>query len=379
MLNQVLSDEKIYLGFFRKGKGDNMEAELRVFNSAEFMEIRVIEIKDKPYFVGEDVALALGYTDTANAVLQHCKGILKQGYLTKGGNQKIDVIPESDIYRLIANSQLPSAEEFEKWVFDEVLPAKFILRNPRTRKNCKDMIMDANNPLIKQLGNSPRESDRLACAILLGSDREALNILACAGNPRVIPATYYTSIIEMARYYGVTEDYLRSVLSRWGITAKKMPEYVIHNDIYGFLKDSGISKRVDVYRGRDNYNTLYDKETRRYCADVIDTSRSQSFYSARAFLALSALMYQGRVVASDNQASKVFSVLKKSSYAMDAEELLKRNSLKNTENKEISAESSETTEVRISEISLSATPEALHSIISKSVSEIIASILEAAR
>ena len=319
---------------------------------------------------------------------QHCKGILKQGYLTKGGNQKIDVIPESDIYRLIANSQLPSAEEFEKWVFDEVLPAKFILRNPRTRKNCKDMIMDANNPLIKQLGNSPRESDRLACAILLGSDREALNILACAGNPRVIPATYYTSIIEMARYYGVTEDYLRSVLSRWGITAKKMPEYVIHNDIYGFLKDSGISKRVDVYRGRDNYNTLYDKETRRYCADVIDTSRSQSFYSARAFLALSALMYQGRVVASDNQASKVFSVLKKSSYARDAEELFKqrppedpcpRRESRSAEQEVVLTESPETTEVKISEVTLNATPELLHSIISKSVSEIMASIVETAR
>ena len=239
--------------------------------------------------------------------------------------------------------------------------------------------INSNNPLLERLGNSKYcESNRIAYAVLTGSDRKALDILACAGEPRFIPETYYTSIIEMARYYGVTEDYLKSVLYRCGITAKKMPEYVIYNDIYRFLTDNGIYKRVQIYRGRDNYNTLYDKETNR-CADVIDTSRSQSFYSARVFLALPALMYYGRRIASDNQGAKVLSILKKSSYARDAEKLLKQNSSKSTENKEMSAESSETTEVRISEISLSATPEALHSIISKSVSEIIASILETAR
>ncbi len=68
------------------------------------------------------MAKALGYAKPRNAINQHCKGALKQGVLTNGGSQEISFIPEGDVYRLIARSKLPYAEEFETWVFDEVLP-----------------------------------------------------------------------------------------------------------------------------------------------------------------------------------------------------------------------------------------------------------------
>ena len=96
---------------------------LQIFNSEEFGEIRTIEIDGKPYFVANDVARALGYKRPADAVTAHCKGSVKHRYLTDGGEQELKVIPEGDIYRLIVRSKLPSAERFEKWVFDEVLPA----------------------------------------------------------------------------------------------------------------------------------------------------------------------------------------------------------------------------------------------------------------
>lgn len=97
--------------------------ELQIFNSEEFGEIRTIEIDGKPYFVANDVARALGYKRPADAVTAHCKGSVKHRHLTDGGEQELKVIPEGDIYRLIVRSKLPSAERFEKWVFDEVLPA----------------------------------------------------------------------------------------------------------------------------------------------------------------------------------------------------------------------------------------------------------------
>jgi len=75
------------------------------------------------YFVGNDVANALGYKRTADAITAHCKGSVKYRYLTNGGEQELKVIAEGDIYRLIVKSKLPSAERFEKWVFDEVLPS----------------------------------------------------------------------------------------------------------------------------------------------------------------------------------------------------------------------------------------------------------------
>lgn len=97
--------------------------ELQIFNSPEFGDIRTVEIDGKPYFVANDVAKSLGYKRPADAVTAHCKGSVKHRYLTEGGEQEVKVIPEGDVYRLISRSKLPSAEKFETWVFDEVIPS----------------------------------------------------------------------------------------------------------------------------------------------------------------------------------------------------------------------------------------------------------------
>ena len=96
---------------------------LQIFNSEEFGEIRTIEIDGKPYFVGTDVAKALGYSNPRKAILDHCKGVTKRDTPTSSGVQLMSYINEGDLYRLIMKSKLPSAEKFESWVMDEVLPA----------------------------------------------------------------------------------------------------------------------------------------------------------------------------------------------------------------------------------------------------------------
>ena len=96
--------------------------ELQIFNSEEFGEIRTIEIDGKPYFVGTDVAKALGYNNPRDAVSRHCKGVVKHDTPTSSGVQLMSYINEGDLYRLIMKSKLPSAEKFESWVMDEVLP-----------------------------------------------------------------------------------------------------------------------------------------------------------------------------------------------------------------------------------------------------------------
>lgn len=97
-------------------------SELQIFNSEEFGEIRTIEIDGKPYFVGTDVAKALGYSNPRKAILDHCKGVTKRDTPTSSGIQSMSYINEGDLYRLIMKSKLPSAEKFESWVMDEVLP-----------------------------------------------------------------------------------------------------------------------------------------------------------------------------------------------------------------------------------------------------------------
>lgn len=97
--------------------------ELQTFNF-EQNNIRTVTIDDKIYFVAKDVATALGYARPENAIATHCHGSLKQGVTDSiGREQQTTIIPESDVYRLITNSKLPSAEKFSDWVFEEVLPA----------------------------------------------------------------------------------------------------------------------------------------------------------------------------------------------------------------------------------------------------------------
>lgn len=97
--------------------------DLQIFQNPEFGEIRTAEVNGKTYFVASDVANVLGYSNPRDAVLRHCKGVVKHDTPTSSGVQTMSYIPEGDLYRLITHSKLESAERFEKWVFDEVLPS----------------------------------------------------------------------------------------------------------------------------------------------------------------------------------------------------------------------------------------------------------------
>lgn len=87
--------------------------------------VRVVVRKGEPWFVAKDVAEALGYSRTADAVRAHCKGGLPVGV----GNSPTPldpqtvIIPERDVYRLVMRSKLPAAERFEEWVVGDVLPS----------------------------------------------------------------------------------------------------------------------------------------------------------------------------------------------------------------------------------------------------------------
>ena len=107
--------------------------QIEIFNSPEFGSIRTLEQNGKVLFCGTDVATALGYTNPRKAVRDHTRGGTKCSIGVQTGKkadgspavQMVEMlfIPEGDLYRLIAHSKLPSAERFEQWVFDEVLPA----------------------------------------------------------------------------------------------------------------------------------------------------------------------------------------------------------------------------------------------------------------
>ena len=97
--------------------------ELKIFENKDFGQVRTVEENGNILFCGSDVAKALGYAIPSKAVNTHCKGVSKMEVPTNGGKQEMLFVTEADLYRLIINSKLPSAEKFEKWVFEEVLPS----------------------------------------------------------------------------------------------------------------------------------------------------------------------------------------------------------------------------------------------------------------
>ena len=99
-------------------------SEIIKFNFQEQQVRTVLDDNNQPMFVAKDVATILGYTDTSKGITTHCKGTpIYRPLETNGGVQEVRVIYEPDLYRLIFGSKLPSAQQFQNWVFEEVLPS----------------------------------------------------------------------------------------------------------------------------------------------------------------------------------------------------------------------------------------------------------------
>lgn len=98
--------------------------EISIFTSPEFGKIRTVAMNGEPWFVGKDVAVALGYKNARQALTTNVddedKGVHSMD--TLGGEQKITIINESGLYSLILSSKLPGAKAFKRWVTAEVLP-----------------------------------------------------------------------------------------------------------------------------------------------------------------------------------------------------------------------------------------------------------------
>ena len=95
---------------------------LKIFKNDQFGEIRTAEENGTVLFCGSDIAKALGYSNTKDALSRHCKEDGVAFHDSMGREQQAKFINEGNVYRLITHSKLPAAEQFEHWVFDEVLP-----------------------------------------------------------------------------------------------------------------------------------------------------------------------------------------------------------------------------------------------------------------
>ena len=185
--------------------------DISTFNDLEFGEIRTIQKEDKVLFCGSDIARALGYARPADAISAHCKGVCVLPTPSAGGVQNTKFITEGDIYRLIAHSKLPSAERFERWVFDEILPS--------IRKHGAYMTED----VLEQALASPDFLIELATRL---KTEKAKNAQLTVSNQIMQPkAEYFDMLVDRNLLTGIRD------------TAKELG--VRQNDFVRFLLDKG--------------------------------------------------------------------------------------------------------------------------------------------
>lgn len=114
-------------------------------------EIRVLELHGDKYFVGKDIAKVLGYKKPNIAINKHCKKILKSEEFKINGHQ-VELIPDSDVYRLMFYSKLPNSEKFLSWVFEEILPSS------AKNESCTN---DGSNLIIRLLNDISQQNNEL--------------------------------------------------------------------------------------------------------------------------------------------------------------------------------------------------------------------------
>ena len=187
----------------------------QIFKNEEFGQIRTCEVNGETYFVGKDVASALGYTNTMKAIRDHVDDEDKLGerIVLSGQNRQATVINESGLYSLILSSKLESARRFKRWVTSEVLPA--IHRNGRFE-------LEQHN---KQLANQARLlENRNALLEEISAQQKPLTDYA----RHILSSTQTVTVTQVAQDYAMTAKQLNDLLNKLRIQHKVSGQWVLY-------------------------------------------------------------------------------------------------------------------------------------------------------
>lgn len=123
----------------------------QIFKNEEFGQIRTCTMNGETYFVGKDVALALGYKNTMDALMRHVDEEDKQtsGFTMGSHRYSMTVVNESGLYSLILSSKLDSARRFKRWVTGEILPA--IRKNGHYELEQRTRKLENRNTLLEEI------------------------------------------------------------------------------------------------------------------------------------------------------------------------------------------------------------------------------------
>ncbi len=239
--------------------------ELTVFNSEEFGEIRTVTIDNEIYFVGKDVAEALGYSNTRDALATHVADEDKNTVVIsdgKRGNPNQTVINESGLYALIFGSKLESAKRFKHWVTSEVLPTirkTGGYRKPMSTAEQIKLLALGNTELNERVTNVEEEIDSLKNDMpLYGCEiddiknhvnRKVVNVLGGKTSEAYRDGSIRSSVFkdiyrQLKREYGCVSSY-KSIKRKWIDDAHDLiSNYEVPKVLQEQIRDANAQMRI---------------------------------------------------------------------------------------------------------------------------------------
>ena len=207
---------------------------LQIFNNEEFGQIRTVTIVNEPWFVGKDVAEALGYVKARNAIASHVEEDDKrdapiQGDL--GGTQSMTIINESGLYALIFGSKLESAKRFKHWVTSEVLPS----------------IRKHGAYVVDELLDNPDMAIKAFTA--LKEEREK-NRLLQADNERMKPKEVFADAVATSHTSILVGD-LAKILKQNGVDMGQKRLFVWLRDNGYLIKRNGMDRNMPTQKSME--------------------------------------------------------------------------------------------------------------------------------
>lgn len=233
------------------------QTKVTVFNNEEFGDVRTIMIDNEPWFVGRDVAIALGYAKPLNALSTHVEkdDSLKRGITDSlGRNQETILINESGVYSLIFGSKLESAIKFKNWVTKEVLPC--------IRKNG----IYATDNVIDNILNNPDFGIELLTKL---KEERAARIEAEKTNAILMHVNKTYTMTEIAKEIGLkSANELNKILAEKKIQYKSNGTWVMYSD-YSDLGYESI-KQETLDNGRVIYHRRITQLGRKFILGLFD-------------------------------------------------------------------------------------------------------------
>lgn len=249
---------------------------IKVFNHTEFGELSVLIIDGKEYFPATECARILKYANPHKAINDHCRYLTKREVPHPQNPDKsivMNFIPEGDFYRLIVRSNLPAAERFERWVFDEVLPS--------IRKHG----VYATDALLDKILGDPEYGIRLLSEYKAAKERTQRLELENAQHKQIISelkpkASYYDLILQnkslvpiskIAKDYGMSGRAMNKLLHELGVQYKMGNTWLLYQEYAHQGYTQSKTHAIDVERSV--MHTYWTQKGRLFLYDLLKNKR----------------------------------------------------------------------------------------------------------